>query len=350
MRHGVLLRATLGLTLFLGTGAVPGVAFAADPSPQDIAQARDLGHQAQVAFDAGKLAESEKLWTGASNLYPAAPTLTLGLARTQAKLGKLVLAQESYNKIIREQSQNTGGPPAFKAALEAANAEVGAVSSKIAGVVITVEGPTNPTVTLDGVAVSSAGLGLKRPVDPGTHVVKAEAPGYAPGETSFQVAESGTAEAKLKLEKSAAATPVASAAPVSVPVDTSSPAQVDSAKSSRKTLAIVALGVGGAGLVFGAVTGVLALGKHGDLEDRCVDGKCPSDVGGDVDSYKTMGLLSTVGFIVGGVGLAGGAVLWFTAPKEKRTGFRTVTTKTAATDFSWQPYVSGAGGGISGRF
>ncbi|HVH48153.1 MAG TPA: PEGA domain-containing protein [Labilithrix sp.] len=351
MRHGLLIRATLGLTLLLGTTS--SVALAADPSPQDIAQARELGHQAQVAFDAGRLAESEKLWTGASNLYPAAATLTLGLARTQAKLGKLVLAQESYNKIIREQSQNPNPPPAFKAALEAANAEIGAVSSKIAGVVITVEGAPNPTVTIDGQPVSSAGLGLRRPVDPGAHVIKAEAPGYKPAETSFQVAESATAEAKLRLEKAAASAVAAAPAEAATPAagNDAKPAELSTSKSPKKTLAIVAFGVGGAGLVLGAVTGVLALGKHGDLEGQCPNGKCPNDVSGDVDSYKTMGLLSTVGFIVGGVGLAAGAVLWFTAPKETATtgGYKTVT-RTAGSGFTWQPYVGAGGGGFTGRF
>src|SRR6187401_368510 len=79
----------------------PGTTFAQDA---DIAQARQLGQQAQAAYDAGNYAESEKLWAAAAKLYSAAPTLTLGLARTQAKLGKVVAAQESYNRIIREWS------------------------------------------------------------------------------------------------------------------------------------------------------------------------------------------------------------------------------------------------------
>ena len=344
MRHGLLISAVFGATLLLGTTS--SVALAAEPSPQDIAQARDLGQQAQAAFDAGNFAESEKLWNAASNLYPAAPTLTLGLARTQAKLGKLVLAQESYNKIIRDQSQNTNAPPAFRDALESAKTEIVAVSSKIASVVIHVEGPTNPVVTLDGQPVSTAGLGLRRPVDPGSHVVKAEAPGYKTAETTFQVAESGSAEAKLTLEKAPEATATAAPSPSEMGPK---PTEAGTSKSGNKTLAIAALGVGGAGLIFGSITGVLAIGQHGDLSDRCPDGRCPNDASGDVDSYKTMGTLSTIGFIVGGVGLTAGAVLWFTAPKETSTGYKTVT-RTASSGFSWQPYVGAGGGGVTGRF
>jgi len=344
MRRGLLIRAVLAATLLVATTS--GVALAAEPSPADIAQARELGQQAQTAFDAGNYAESEKLWIGASNLYPAAPTLTLGLARTQAKLGKLVLAQESYNKIIREQSQTTNAPPAFKDALESAKAEIGAVSAKIASVVLHVDGAPNPTVTLDGQPVASAGLGLKRPVDPGSHVVRAEAPGYKPAETTFQVAESGAAEATLKLEKSAE--PAGPAGPGPAPAEGPKPVDADTGKSGNKTLAIVALGVGGAGLVFGGITGVLAMSQHSDLADKCPGNRCPTSMSGDVDSYKTMGTLSTVGFIVGGVGLAAGAVLWFTSPKETAS-YKTVT-RTASNGFSWQPYVGAGGGGVTGRF
>jgi hypothetical protein len=300
----------------------------AEPTPQDIAQARDLGMQAQAAYDAGKLEESEKLWIAATGLFNA-PTLTLGLARTQAKLGKLVLAQESYNKIIREQGDQPNLSPAFKDALDSARAEIGPVSSRIASVVIVVEGPADPTVTIDDQPVSKAGLGLKRPVDPGSHVVRARAPGYKEAQATFQVAESGVAEAKLRLEKDPNAAPE--------PVETK-PGQmnVDTKSSSNTTLALVAYGVGGAGLVFGAITGLIALGKRSDLEGTCPSDRCPAAAQDDVDSYRTMGTLSTVGFIVAGVGAAAGTVLLLTAPK-----------KTGAT---FSPYLAGSSAGLVGRF
>jgi hypothetical protein len=293
----------------------------ADPSPADVAQARELGGQAQAAFDGGNYAESERLWIAAQNLYPA-PTLTLGLARTEAKLGKLVAATEAYNKIIREQGDRTGLSPAFKDALESAKKEVGPVSSRVANVIITIDGPSSPTVTLDGQPVSAAALGLKRPVDPGQHALHAEAPGYLPADTTFQVADAGLAETKLKLEKAPDAAPVAGATP---PPTTSGGGDRGHADAdtkhggSTKTLAIVAFGVGGAGLILGGITGFLALGKHSDLSDKCPGGTCPSTAKDDVDSYHTMGTLSTVGFIVAGVGVAAGAILWFTAPKEGAT-------------------------------
>jgi tetratricopeptide (TPR) repeat protein len=312
-------------------------AFAQDAASQDIAQARQLGQQAQAAFDAGNFAESEKLWTAAAKLYSLAPTLTLGLARTQAKLGHVVAAQESYNKIIREWGNNPSPPPAFKDALEAAKAEVGAVSAKVASVTLTVEGPTNPVVTIDGQTVPVAALGLKRPVDPGSHKVSATAAGFNPAETTFEVPEGGTSAATLKMEKA--------------------PAGADTAGkgSSNKTLAYVAFGVGGAGLLVGGITGILALGKAGDLSDKCPDKKCTSDQQSDVDSYKSMGTISTVGFIVAGVGGAAGLILLLTAPSGSATGssgssrFATVKTPTNG-GVSMTPYFGGTSAGLSGRF
>ena len=324
---GVLLGAALLCT------AVP--ALAADPSPADIAQARELGGQAQAAFEAGKYADSEKLWAAAQNLYPAAPTLTLGLARTQAKLGRLVLAQESYNKIIREQGQATNLSPAFKDALEAARAEVPAVSSKLGSVVIRVDsGPATPTVTLDGQPVSAAGLGLERPVDPGVHAVHAEAPGYKPADTSFQVTSAGKAQATLTLEKGPQ--PIAT-----VNTTRAGPSKL----STKQKLALGAFGVGGAAVILGAITGLVAVSKHAKLSDKCPNDTCPASLQSDYDSYKTMGTLSTIGFIVGGVGAGAGALLWFTSSNES-----TQAKATDARSVDWHPYVGLGGGGVHGSF
>jgi hypothetical protein len=316
-----------------------GVAFA-EPSQQDIAQARELGGQAQAAFEAGNYAESEKLWVSAASHFNA-PTITLGLARTQVKLGKLLAARESYNRMIRENVDTANLSPAFKEALESAKTEGAALAPRIANVLISVEGASSAQVTLDGQPVPAAELGVKRPTDPGSHVVRAEAPGYKAAEMSFQLAEGGMAETKLKLEKDVVA---------AAPVDTGKAVEADTSKGGNKTLAYVALGVGGVGIAVGAITGIVAIGKHGTLKDKCPDGKCPDDAKSDVDSYKTMGTLSTVGFIVGGVGIAAGAVLWLTAPSDSASAPSSPPSPAAKSRFTWHPYVGLGGGGVTGRF
>jgi hypothetical protein len=287
--------------------------------------ARQIGQQAQEAFDKKDYKTSEDLFARAESLYHA-PTLALGLARSYAQNGKLVLAQETYNRMIREDDK-PGAPAIFQKAVADAKSEIGAVSARIAQVVIRVVGPAEPTVTLDNEPFPNAALGVKSPVDPGSHVVKANARGYAPAEAKFSVADAGNAETVLTLEKSAEAVAANGTPPATGGATTGTPPSGNSAASgtdtgegggggsSLKMIGVAAAGVGAAGLVFGAITGALALGKHGDLAKVCTNGTCDPNQKSNLDSYHSMATLSTVGFVVGGVGLAAGAVLFLAAPK-----------------------------------
>jgi hypothetical protein len=204
--------------------------------------------------------------------------------------------------------------------------------------------------------VPVAALGLKRPVDPGSHKVAATADGYHPADTTFSVAEGGTAAATLKMEKGPAAPEGAAAGGAAMGSPSEPGADTGGGKGSmNKTLALVAFGVGGAGLVVGGITGLIALGKAGDLKDKCPDKSCPASEQDNVDSYKSMGTISTVGFIVAGVGGAAGLILLLTAPSGSASGsaagsrFATVPVK-RDTGLSMTPYFGGTSAGVSGRF
>ena len=108
--------------------------------------------------------------------------------------------------------------------------------------------------------------------------------------------------------------------------------------SWNKTAGYVAGGVGAAALLEGVIAGVIALGKHSDLSKVCTNG-CPPSESSALSSYHTVGALSTVGFIVGGLGLAGGAVLIITAPSHPQASGMQVT-----------PYVGFGTAGAVGTF
>ncbi len=92
----------------------------------------------------------------------------------------------------------------------------------------------------------------------------------------------------------------------------------------RRTGLIVG-GVGAVGVVVGTVFGILAIGAKSDAKAACEAGggsypkSCAAGTEGAVDpknsTAKSDATISTIGFIAGGVLLAGGAVLYFTAPK-----------------------------------
>jgi hypothetical protein len=305
-------------------------------SDADRATARSLGQEGQQALDARDYARAEDSVRRADRMVHA-PTLMLGLARALAAEGKYVEAQESYNRIIRE-GLPPGGGDAFKRAIEDAKKEVDGVAPKVGAVTITIKGATgadvpDPQVVLDEHPINSASLGIRRAIDPGLHVLRASAAGFKPTEVKFTVTEGGAIDEPVVLEQDlsappppaavAATTPGATAAAVSSPdTGTAQPSQ------ARKIAPFVAFGVGGAGLVFGAITGIVAIGKHSTLSDECKGGTCNGTTAqNDLSSYHTMGTLSTVGFIIAGVGAAAGVVLLVTEPKSApTTGLHVVPT------------------------
>ena len=318
-------------------------------SEADRATARHLGQQGQEALDAKDYKKSEDAFRRADGLYHA-PTLVLGLARAQAAQGKVVEAWENYHRVILEAVTTT---PVFAKALEDAKKEIGPLEDRRSRVTINVSGADAPRVTLDDIPVKPEALGVERFVDAGSHVLKASADGFAPATKTFSVGEGKADVESLTLVRdpnaaAAVVPPAGAGAPMPGAADNggagkAAPVGTDAGPSGPRnhTPALIAFGVGGVGLVVGAVTGGLALGKHGTLANECTNGACSPSAQSDLDSYHSTALLSTIGFIVGGVGVAAGAVLWFTAPKTEANGSGTAYVA---------PYVGPGTVGAVGRF
>ncbi len=306
--------AVLGTPLSLLLVAAPAHAQA----DSDRATARALGQEGEAALQNKDYATAEDRFRRADKLIHA-PTLELGLARALVGVGKLVEAQEAYNRIVRE-GVAPGAPAVFTRALQDAKKEVEGVSPRLGTVTIVVKaagGADLPSenVTLDGAPVNTASLGVRRPIDPGSHVLQATATGYKPAELRFSVTEGAASEAPLTLEPEPASPSVAAVGPVGNAGTTGTGAEPH--RGLPGYLPWVAFGVGGAGLILGGVTGVLAMGAHSTLAGECPANVCPPGKQNDLDSYHTLGLLSTVGFIVAGVGAATGVVLVLAQPKHE---------------------------------
>jgi hypothetical protein len=330
-------RRSLAVLLF-AVAFAPSIA-RADVSDGDKATARQLTIDGYEALKKNDYAGAADRFKRADSLYHA-PTITLGMARAQVGLGKLVTAQELYSRMVHEPLPPNASAGVTKA-VEDAKRELEALSPRVPSVVINVKGTDASRVTLDGVDVPSAALGVKRPVDPGKHSIKATAAGFAPGEAIVSLlegkSESVTIELKPGLDTSAP--PVVAALPVGVPPPlkpteptpvlgnaapvSPAPDHVEAKRSTQETLGFVALGVGAAGLIVGGITGGLALGKHGDIIKSCPEGHCPLDqkasLQPEIDSYNSMCTISTIGFIAGGALAATGIVLMLTAPRAKAT-------------------------------
>ena len=332
-------------------------------SDADRATARQLGQDGEDALEKKDWKRAEDDFRRADALIHA-PTLMLGLARALAGEGRFVEAQEAYNRIVRE-GVAPSAPDAFKKAVDDAKKEVDGVSARIGSVVITVTasgGGDMPglQVLLDDKSVNPASLGVKRSVDPGNHTLKVTATGFKDAQLSFKVPDGGAVNEPVTLEHglSVGPNPSASTAPSTSAMPTSSTTTEPTTTASVETetpapkksiLPWIAFGVGGAGLIFGGITGGLAIGKHSTLAGECNNSVCPPADQSDLDSFHTMGTLSTVGFIVGAVGVTAGVILLFVHPGKSESPAPAATT-TATASIEVQPVVGLGTIGAIGRF
>jgi hypothetical protein len=192
-------------------------------------------------------------------------------------------------------------------------------------------------VTVDEEHVPNVLLDSDRPTDPGQHQVRAIAPGFLAATTPVTLTPGGTGSVTLKLEPdpNAAPAPSAAAEPSGAPSTTAPPVGSVGGppplapKKHANVPAYVSLGVGGAGLIFGSVLGLMALGSKGQLDLACSSKICPQGMQGTIDQLNTYATLSSVGFGVGIAGAAVGVVLLVTgtgsseqapAPKQASSG------------------------------
>jgi hypothetical protein len=318
-------RRILVASLLLAGSLTPTLALG-QTSDTDKATARDLTIEGYKSLESKDYAGALDRFTRADTLFHA-PSVILGMARAQVGLGKLVSAQELYNRAAHETlPANASG--ASKKAVQDAQRELDALSPRIPSVIIKVKGSDAPRVTFDGTEVRSAALGVKRPADPGAHVIRAEAPGLPARELKLTLVE-GKAEtvtldmapelptpavippAPPPIEKPApAAIAPLPAAPVTPPpaaplppraeLPIAAPQPPPQAPSSH-TPSYVLFGAAGAGVVLGAVFAGMGFSAKSGYD------KVPTVAGADtIDRdaliadicFGSAVLLGTAGFVL----------------------------------------------------
>lgn len=319
---GSLLGAALSAALL--ASSAPALAEQVDAASR--AAARNVAMEGINALQQGNATvASEKLEKAYRVLK--VPSVALWSARALVKQGKLVDAAERY----REASRLTfaGGDQSIQEqAQKDAAQELEELSSRIPSVRFVIEGgPVDEgSVTIDDVSVPSALLDEERPVNPGTHRISATRGGERFEESvSLNEGEKRRVIIKLDGSPSGSASGAGSAASAPTPAaaaaaDASGPQP--SPQRTQRTLAIVAFGAGGLGLAVGAGAGLMAIGNRNELERNpaCRGDECLKSVATDVESFRTLRTVSTIGFVAGGALAATGLVLWFTQPTSSQHG------------------------------
>jgi hypothetical protein len=313
LRRGLL----VGLLLFAPRVALSQDAKAAAVSAYD---------EAESLIAQGKIAEACPRYAESQRLDPQLGTL-LHLADCMEQSGQTASAWASFRE-ASEVAEKRGDPRK-----ELADQRAAALQPRLSKLQIKVSAVPGLQVVRDDVPVGAALWGSAVPTDPGSHLVKVSAPGKRPWQGTAVVKADGTTTTltvpELVAEVSGA--PTATAPPPSTHLDASHPDasqkqdEPASSPAQESTIgqrwpALAAAGVGVVGVAIGSVFGLKSMSRKSSADAHCNGHDC-FDTDGVALRKQAIdaGNISTVAFIVGGVGLAAGAVLWFTLPTNKST-------------------------------
>ena len=168
-----------------------------------------------------------------------------------------------------------------------------------------VAGFTGLSILLDGTPLARSSWDVPVPVDPGEHRVEARAPDKRPFEASITVGADADDRSIDVARLDDVTRPPAAHAP-SPPRPAPAPQG-----SARRTVGWIVGGVGLAGLGLGTASGIAAFSWQGTADDECPrDTECHKQHAVDLNARaKTAADLSTVAFVVGVVGVGVGVYL-----------------------------------------
>lgn len=282
----------------------------AEAQTTDATAAQALFDQARGLFAQGRYDEACPKFEESQRLDPGSGTL-INLARCYEQLGRHASAWNKYLEAAAAASA-TGNTRREKEARE--RAETLRPSLSTLTVDVSAEGKQVPglEVRRDGSSVGAPQWGVPIPADVGEHTIVATAPGHEEWRRVVRV-EGPAKSVSVAVPALTPSTAAPAAAVEVVPEPELAPRR---GLGTQRVLALIAGGVGVVGIGAGTVFGLKSKAKHDDAEQYCDGADCsdPRGVSAGEDAYAA-GTLSTVFMVVGGVALAGGAVLWFTAPK-----------------------------------
>jgi hypothetical protein len=178
-------------------------------------------------------------------------------------------------------------------------------------------------VSMDGQPLVDRVAGGAVSIDPGEHrFAFDDANGLSHAEQTVVVREGDhDRHVRVVLQAVRASTATNAASTPTEAPQPEAPASVNAGSTgvggTQRLIGLVVGGTGVAGLVVGSIFGLVSKSTYDNaLRNQChgTPNGCSSQGEQDGQTAHTQAMVSTVGFIAGGVLLAGGAVLYFTAP------------------------------------
>ena len=297
----------------------PGVARAQTTNAQRFATAQTLYDQAVAEMANKDFASACRKLEEVTRLIPEGLGAKLTLGECFESAGKLASAWIQYALV-----ETAAGKAANMERQQKAQARAAALKPKLAQITIDVPGEVSKVagveVHRDGVSVGAAQWGVALPVDAGSHTIVVTAPGKLRwSKTVDGVADGATISVRIPalLDDPAAkaGAPALHGTGGAAPVAT-----------WQRPAAFVAGGLGLVGVGLGVAFGLTAVAKkdESNTDNHCTEADICDPIGIESRSdARSAGNVSTAMFIAGGVALAGGVVLFVTAPSAKEEAPRT---------------------------
>ena len=280
--------------------------------------AQALYDDARQLVAAGKFEQACPKFKASYELDPGGGTL-LNLADCYEHQGKTAQAYATYKDAL-DAARHDGRNERAEFATQHL-AELEKRLSRLSVAVRDAAGAPGLQVTVDGTPLDAAAYGVALPVDPGSHIIRAEAPGKEPFEKSVDVPS--TSKKQLEVEVPPLADRAAAPAAAATGAESSPPASAGDAPApehtgtpTARTLGFVAGGLGIVSVGVGSFFGLKAFNRW-DARNAACQGGCTAEAKTAGDDAKQAATISTIGFGVGVAALGAGLVLILTAPSGK---------------------------------
>ncbi|WP_437283050.1 hypothetical protein WME90_21480 [Sorangium sp. So ce375] len=282
----------------IGAGLAAAIAGGRAARAEDKAGAVALFREAGALVDAGQPSRACPKYEESLRLYDSANTRYF-LADCYERTGKMASAWAQFLEVAARVHASGDRAKEAKARERAA-----AVQPKVSRLSVVVEASSTPglQVKRDGTPVGPGQWGVPMPVDAGTHVIEASAPGK----------RTWTARAEVE--------PGGATSTLVVRALEDDPASNDAggAGDGRRTIALVTAGAGVVTAGVGAALGFAAKSRFDESSPFCNGDRCDRR-GMDIrDGAVARANVATVVFGVGLAAIAGGGVLWLTAKSSPR--------------------------------
>ena len=286
--------------------------FAGTVHAQETSRAQALFDDGRRLMNEGRFPEACPKLAASQKLDPGAGTL-MNLATCYEKNSQLASAWATFKEAAA--ASRSSGHPDWEAAARGRADKLEPELARLS-VIVAKEQPPGLVVERDGRALDPAEWGTPIPIDGGLHTIRALAQGKKTWSTQVTIGgprtQTSVTVPLLESEGAGAAAAVG-------PPGSGSPSGADTRVAEGGTQRLIGLVAGGAGIAalgVGAFFGLKAQSTYSDALAQCNPSRqCDQqgvDLGNDATSQAT---ISTVAFVAGGVLLAGGAVLYLTAPR-----------------------------------